>query len=151
MPADGVREVAPAREPPLRDDREAACVEQRAPLALATEGAGACAATPRAVVCAAHRRVPEACRDVFVDDGESAAAQNAPNLAEEVALLLRVVQYVAEQHGVERVVGGGETCAVVTEILDGRVRSLPHVESDDARTDERRQVVRDEAAAAANV
>src|SRR2546423_3487236 len=102
MPADGVCEVAPAREPPLRDDREAVGVEERAPVAFAPEGAGASAATPGAVVCAAHRRVPESRRDVFVDDGESAAAQYASNFAEEVALLLRVVQDVAEQHRVER-------------------------------------------------
>jgi hypothetical protein len=146
-----VREVAPARELALGDDLEAGRLEERAPLVGEPEAAGPRARAPRAVVRRAHGSVPSPQGHVLVDDRQPAFTQHTSDFIEKRALILRVVQHVAEQHGVERAFGRGEVRAVEGFVLDGRVGAPPHVNPGDARAEHAREVVRDEAAAAAHV
>src|SRR3954463_13663269 len=122
-----MREVAPARETSDGDDFEACGSEDVSPPLPEPEAARPCARAPRAVMCATGRRVPGGFGNVFVDDDETAGTQDAANLSEKRGLILRVVQHVAEQHGVERVVAGGEVRAVEGGVVDWCVGVLAHV------------------------
>src|ERR1051325_3597841 len=113
-----MREVAPARQRTLFNDLKACQAKHPAPIMLRLKRAWSSSTTPLTIVCPTDNAVPPDRRYVFVDNRETAVSQHSSHLVESEPGVLRVVQNVAEQDGIEALVFDGKVPAVVDQSFD---------------------------------
>ena len=109
------------------------------------------ASTPLSIVCPADHAVPPDRRYVFVDDCQAAFSEHSAHLVEHEPWILRVMQHVAEQHGVETLVFDGKVPAIVRKIIDASRGAGADVQSNHGRSEDALEMVRDEAVTAAYI
>ena len=95
--------------------------------------------------------VPPGRRDVFVNDGATARAQYSLHFRQDYAKVLRVVQYVAQENSIDRLVRNRKVLAVELAIIDARFGVRGEIQPADLRAKHRREVMRNKTVAAANV
>ena len=125
-----MREIPPARKWTLTHDLKSSQIERLAPAVFALERAWTSDATPLSIVHPADKPVPPECRHVFVNDREPAFAQDSAYFIQHQPRVMRVMQHVAKQHGVEALVAHRKVAAVVGQVIDARGCAVPDVESD---------------------
>jgi len=123
-------EVAPTRKWTLAHDFKSSQVERLAPTVFVLERAWTSDAAPLSIVYPAHDTVPPECRHVFVNDREPAFAQDSAYFIQHQPRIVRVMQHVTKQHGVEALVTHRKVAAVVGQVIDARRRVVADVESD---------------------
>lgn len=146
-----MRQVAPARESAFLNDLKACRVEYSVPLGFATKCAGAGAFAPLQIVSPANKAIPPGRRDVFINHSQAIVTQDPPRFIHDYAEVLGVVQYVAQQDSVYRSVLNRKMSPVELPIINRRFSSCIQIDTYHLRADHCRQVVCDEAVAAANI
>jgi hypothetical protein len=99
----------------------------------------------------AHPAIPPTSRDVFVNDCAAAIAQYSTHFIQHDRNVLCVMQDITEQHRVERIIHHRKMRAVVTTIINRRLRTISHINSHDARAEQCTEMMRDKAAATAYI
>jgi len=110
------------------------------------------AAAPLSIMRPTNYAIPPDCRHIFINNRDATVAQNATHFIKQEPRILRVMQYVAEQHGVEAFIFDGKMAAIVWKIIDPSGSDVAaDVQAYDRRTQQALKMMRDEAVAAADV
>ncbi|HEX5885281.1 MAG TPA: hypothetical protein VFY67_12140 [Pyrinomonadaceae bacterium] len=109
------------------------------------------AATPLAIVCPTDYAIPPDRGYVFVDDCKASVSQHSADFVHHEARILRVMQNVAKQHGIEALVFDGKVPAVVGKVIDTSIGAVADVQTDHRFAEHALEMVRDETVAAADV
>ena len=147
-----MREIAPARKCTLLHDVEARQIEGSAPILFSLKCTWSSAAAPLSIMRPADRTVPPDRWHVFVNDCHATVSQNATDFIQHQSRILRVMQYVTKQHGVETVVPDGKMTAIVRKIIDPCCRGVSaDVETNHSLAEHALQMMRDEPVATTDV
>ena len=125
-----MREVAPAREWTLFHDLESRQTKHPAPAVFRLKRAWSSAPTPLSIVRPADHAIPPDHRYVFVNNRETTLTQHAAYFIQHEPWILRVMQHVAKQHGVEALIFYGKVEAVVRQVINARRGVAADVKSD---------------------
>jgi hypothetical protein len=113
-----MREVAPTRKRTLLHDLEARQTKHPAPTVFRLKLAWSSAATPLPIVRPADHAVPPDRRYVFINNRETAVTQHPTDFIQHESRILRVMQYVTEQHRVKSLISNGKMAAIVRKVFD---------------------------------
>lgn len=109
------------------------------------ERAWTSAATPLSIMCPTDHAVPPACWHVFVNNCEPSLSQHTAHFIQHESRILRVMQDITQQHGIEALVPDRKMPSVVRQVIDpsgGGVAS--HIQPDDSCPEHALQVMGDE-------
>src|SRR5687768_17429873 len=138
-----MREIAPTRKRTLFHNLKSRQIKYPAPIMFCLKCAWASPATPLPIVCPTDHTVPPDRRYVFVDDGQAAVSQHPAHFVQYEARVLRVMQNVAEQHGIEALVCDGKVTAIVRDVIDASGGAVADVQTNHSRAEHALKMVRD--------
>jgi len=93
------------------------------------------APAPLSIVRPANDAIPPECGYVFVNDSESSFTQHATDFIQHEPRIVRVMQHVTEQHGVEALIAHRKMPAIVRQVVDASGGVAADVESHHSRTE----------------
>jgi hypothetical protein len=131
-----MREVAPTRKRTLLHDLEARQTKHPAPTLFCPKRAWSSSATPLPIVRPTHHAVPPDRRYVFVNNRETAVTQHPTDFIQHESRILRVMQYVTEQHRVKTLISNGEMAAIVRKVFDPSGRVVAYVQANHRRAEQ---------------
>jgi hypothetical protein len=144
-------EVTPTRKGTLFHNFKACEIKNPAPVVWELKGAWSSATAPLSIVCPTDNAVPPERRDVFVNDRHATFTQHSIHLIKHEARIVRVMQHVAKQHGVEALIFHGKVTAIVGYVIDARRSAIGDVEAHDSSVQHALQMMRDKTVATTDV
>jgi len=130
-----MRKITPTRKSTLLHDFKTREIKDSAPVVCELKGAWSSATTPLSIVCPTDDAVPPERRYVFVDDRQTAFTQHAIDFIKHETRIVRVMQHVAKQHGIEALISDGKVAPIVGHVIDAGCSAIGDVEADDGRVE----------------
>ena len=146
-----MRQIAPTRKWSFLHDLESGQTERPAPTMFRLERAWSSASTPLSIVRPANHAVPPDGRNVFINNRQSTIAQHTTDFVQHESWVLRVMQHVTEQYGIEALIFDRKMTAIVRKIFDARGGVGADVQPNDGRTQQTLKMMCDETIAAADI
>ena len=86
-------------------------------------------------MCPTDNTVPPEQGYIFIDDRHTAFTQHSIHLVKHEPRIVRVMQHVAKQHGVEALISDRKMAAIVAHVIDACRSAIGDVEADGRRVE----------------